>query len=47
MVATSSAMCSGWLSGSTCTAIPSFTRFVRPASAAAMASGAASTERSF
>ncbi len=46
MVATSSANCNGWQSGSTCTAVPIFIRLVRAAIAVASTNGAASTERS-
>ncbi len=44
-VAASSAVRRGFDSGNTCTAEPIFRRSVRAASAAAMTSGAASTER--
>src|SRR5437773_1395589 len=46
-VATSSASRRGWLSGRTWTAIPILTRRVQAASAEAMTSGAARTDRSF
>src|SRR5713101_7375135 len=44
-VAASSAMRSGWLSGRTCTAVPTWIRFVRAAMAVATALGDEMTER--